>query len=271
MVKPMSETTRGQVSASAAEVYDEFHLPALFQEWAPRVVDAVEVRPGQCVLDVACGTGVIARTMAECVGPNGSIVGLDINEGMLAVARRKAPQIDWRQGMAEDLPFDSSSFDAVVCQFGLMFFEHRSKALKEMVRVLRPGGHLAVAVWDSLTNTPGYAAVTNLLQRLFGDAVADSMRAPYVLGKLQVIRSLFMESGISDIQIATHSGTAHFPSLQSWVNTDVEGWTAADMIDEAGFERFLAEAERELRAFVTADGSVSFSAPAHIVTTTKAP
>ncbi len=96
------------------------------------------------------------------------------------------------------------------------------------------------------------------------------MRAPYVPGDVQALRSLFMEAGISDIQTVTYAGTARFPSLQSWVYTDVKGWTASDMIDDAGFERLLAEAERELRPFVTTDGTVSFSAPAHIVTTTKA-
>ncbi|MGE0820587.1 MAG: methyltransferase domain-containing protein [Candidatus Binatia bacterium] len=265
----MSDTTRGQVTASAAEVYDEFYLPALFQEWAPRVADAAQIQPGQRILDVACGTGVVARTLAERVGPSGSVVGLDINDGMLAVAQRKAPHLEWRPGSVEQLPFEANSFDAVTCQFALMFFDNRRKAIEEMMRVLRPGGHLVVAVWDSLEHTPGYAAVVKLLQRLFGDAVADSMRAPYVLGNTQTLRSLFAEAGISEVTITTHEGTARFPSLRSWVYTDVKGWTAADMIDEAGFDRLLAEAEHALQSFVTGEGTVAFSAPAHIVTTTK--
>ena len=264
----MSETSRGQVTASAAEVYEEFYIPALFGEWAPWVTDAAQVRSGQRVLDIACGTGVIARYVAGRVGSDGSVVGVDINEGMLAVARQRAPHIEWRQGAAENLPLDTNSFDAVICNFGLMFFEDRSKAITEMVRVLRPGGRLAVAVWDSLANIPGYAALANLLQRLFGDTLGAATRAGFVLGDTQAIRSLFTEAGISDIQIATRAGTAHFPSLQSFVYTEVKGWTTADMIDEAGFQRLLAEAERELRAFVRADGTVAFSAPAHIITTT---
>src|SRR5262245_46222255 len=155
----MSQTDKGQVIASAAEVYEEFFVPALFAQWPPRVAGAARIRPGQRVLDVACGTGILARSAVALVGPNGSVTGLDINEGMLAVAERKAHGIEWRRGAAEALPFDSESFDAVVSQFGLMFFEDRRSAIKEIVRVLRPGGRLAVAVWDSYKNSPGYAAL----------------------------------------------------------------------------------------------------------------
>jgi ubiquinone/menaquinone biosynthesis C-methylase UbiE len=113
----------GQVTRSAAEVYDEFFVPALFQPWAGRVVDEARVKPGDAVLDVACGTGVVARIAAESVGPMGSVAGLDLNEGMLAVAARRSPGVHWHHGRAEEMPFESDFFDAVVCQFGLMFFE----------------------------------------------------------------------------------------------------------------------------------------------------
>jgi ubiquinone/menaquinone biosynthesis C-methylase UbiE len=88
----------------------------------------------------------------------GSVSVLDANPGMLAVAARLAPGVEWRQGTAESLPYSDQSFNAVVRQFGLMFFTDRRQALREMLRVLAPGGHLAVAVWDSLANTPAYAA-----------------------------------------------------------------------------------------------------------------
>ena len=146
----MNETEQGQVSASAAQVYDDFFVPALFQGWVSRVVDAAKIASGHCVLDVACGTGVVTREIAKGLGANGSVIGLDLNPGMLAVAKEKAPNIEWQQGNAEALPFDSNSFDVVICQFGLMFFEHRQAALKEMLRVLRQGGRLVIAVWDSL-------------------------------------------------------------------------------------------------------------------------
>jgi SAM-dependent methyltransferase len=265
----MSASERGQVTRNAAEVYEEFFLPALFQQWASRVANAAGIQPGQRVLDVACGTGVLAHTLADRVGPNGSVVGIDLNEGMLAVARRKAPEIEWQQGRAESLPFASESFDVVVSQFGLMFFEDRRTAIQEMMRVLRPRGRMAVAVWDSLSATPGYAAVADLLQQLFGGQVADALRAPFVLGDVQVLRSLFADAGIPDAQITTQEGTARFPSIKSWIYTDIKGWTLADMLDDDQFDRLLTEAERVLQQFTTAEGAVAFSAPAHIVTAAK--
>ena len=265
----MVDDLTGQVTRSAAEVYEEFFVPALFQEWAARVADAAQLAPGQKALDVACGTGVLAREATRRVQPGGAVVGLDRNEGMLAVARRKAPAIDWRLGMAEALPFADGAFDAVVSQFGLMFFEDRRAALSEMWRVLRPGGRLAVAVWDTLDHTPGYAAMTALLQRLFGDRVADALRAPFALGDPDALRTLFTEADIAEIEIHTSDGTARFPSIESWVHTDVKGWTLADLIDDAQYDELRRTAETELTSYVQRDGTVAFRSPAHIVRAKK--
>jgi ubiquinone/menaquinone biosynthesis C-methylase UbiE len=265
----MSALETGQVTRNAAEVYEEFFVPALFQQWPPRVAEAAGIESGQRVLDLACGTGVLARTVAERVGPTGSVVGLDLNDGMLAVARQQAPTIEWRQGRAEALPFDDDSFDAVVSQFGLMFFEDRRTALQEMLRVLRPGGRLAVAVWDALEHSPGYAAMTELLQRLFGDQAANALRAPFVLGDPQLLQRLFAEAGLPEARITTQAGTASFPSLESWIYTDVKGWTLADLLDDAQFAHLLNEAQSALQPYVTVGGTVAFDAPAHIVTVGK--
>jgi ubiquinone/menaquinone biosynthesis C-methylase UbiE len=266
----MDTHEKGQVSRSAAEVYEEFFIPALFGEWAPRVADAAHIQPGQRVLDVACGTGILTRTVAQRVGTGGSVVGLDMNEGMLAVATRKAPQIEWRQGKAEALPFNADHFDAVVSQFGLMFFENRAVALQEMLRVLRPGGYLVIAVWDSLKNTPGYAAMVDLLQRLFGEHIAHGLRAPYLLGDQEKLRSLLAEAGLSKpVTITTHQGTVRFPSLESWIYTEIKGWVLADLLDDAQLELLRREAKQELSPYGLADGRIAFNAPAHIVSYVK--
>lgn len=266
----MDALARGQVTRTAAEIYEEFFVPALFQEWAGPVVEAAGIGPGSKVLDVACGTGVAAREAARRAQPGGSVTGLDINDGMLDVARRSAPEIDWRQGEAEALPFADETFNAVVSQFALMFFADRVRALGEMWRVLRPGGRLAVAVWDRLDQSPGYAAMAALLQRLFGSHIADALRAPFVLGDLQPLRALFAQAGITDPVVSSATGTARFPSIDAWVHTDVKGWTLADLIDEAQYRTLLEEARKELVPFAQADGTVSFASPAHIVMATKA-
>jgi ubiquinone/menaquinone biosynthesis C-methylase UbiE len=262
----MMETLKGQVTHNAAEIYEEFFLPALFQEWAPRVTDAAALASGQRVLDVACGTGVLACEAAKRVGRNGAVVGLDRNDGMLAVARRKAPGVEWKSGLAEALPFPNEAFDAVVSQFGLMFFDDRSKAIGEMWRVLRPNGRLAVAVWDRLENSPGYAGMVALLHRLFGERIANELRAPFALGDVTSLRALFENAGVAQVEIRTIIGEARFPSIDDWVRTDVKGWTLAELIDDAQYAVLLREARTTFQPYVHADGQVRFDSPAHIVT-----
>ncbi len=263
----MGESERGQVSASAAEIYEEFYLPGLFAEWVPRVIEAAQIHRGQRVVDVACGTGVLAQAVADRVGTEGMTVGIDINEGMLNIAREKAPEIEWRQAPAEALPLDDNSFDSVVCQFGLMYFEDQQAALKEMMRVLRPGGNLAVVVWDKLENSPAWAIEEQIFQRVLGEEFADE--APYNLGDQQVLQRLFASASISDVKIRTHEGTARFASIEAWIYTDVNGGTIDDEIGDDKYDLLLREAQQELARFVTPEGMVAFATPAHIVTASK--
>ena len=180
-----------QPEIDAANAYEQAFVPALFGQWAPRMVAAARLEPGQRVLDVACGTGVLAREAASRVEPTGLVAGLDSNRGMVTVASRLEPRVHWRTGTAESLPFPDASFDAVVSQFGLMFFGDRIRSLREMLRVLVPGGQLAVAVWDSVENIPAYAAEVALLERVAGQLAADALRAPFVLGDPKELASLF--------------------------------------------------------------------------------
>jgi ubiquinone/menaquinone biosynthesis C-methylase UbiE len=259
----------GQVTHDAAEIYEEHFVPALFGQWALRVVDAANIQAGQRVLDVACGTGVLARAVAEIVGAGGTVTGLDVNEGMLAVARRNDQSVEWRLGRAEALPFDNDAFDTVVSQFGLMYFEDRRAALAEMLRVLRPGGGLAVAVWASLDEQPGCAALIGLLARLLGEQVAGAKRAPFVVGERSLLQALFDEAGAPEARITTQAGTAGFPSIASWIHTEIRGFTLANVIDDAQLERLTQQAETIFRPFVTAHGTVELVMSAHLITVTK--
>lgn len=259
-----------QATCSPANVYDQYFVPALFHHWGPVVADAAGVSTGQRVLDVACGTGALTVAVAERVGPEGAVVGLDPNDDMLSVARRKASAIDWQQGQAESLPFPDQSFDAVVSQFGFMFFEGPSTALREMMRVLKPGGRLAVAVCDALDHSPGYAVFTELLHRLFGEEVAQSFRAPFLCGDPDLLHSHCKDAGISDAKVARHEGKVHFDTVGALVSTERAcAWTLGGVLDEAQFERLLPKAKESLQPFVTPDGTVAFDMPALIVTAQK--
>ncbi len=261
---------RGQVSASAAEIYDSFFVPALFGEWAAPLCAAAGLEGGDRVLDVACGTGATTRVALSLVGPSGSVTGLDCNVGMLAVAKSREAGVAWAEGFAEKLPFGDAAFSAVLCQFGLMFFADRTAALTEMTRVMVSGGTAAVSVWDRVETSPGYDRMIGLIDRLIGAEAAEALRAPFILGDPAALRSLLDDAGWGGATIRTREGTARFDSIAEWVRMDVRGWTLSDMIDDMQFGALVATAEAEFGEFVGPDGSVAFAAPAHLVTLQKA-
>ncbi|MCG6871858.1 MAG: methyltransferase domain-containing protein [Gammaproteobacteria bacterium] len=253
---------------AGARAYENLHVPALFQQWCPWVLDAAGVGVGDRVLDVACGTGALAREAATRVGGGGFVAGVDPGRGMLAVAKELAPAIEWKEAAAESLPFPDRSFDSVCCQFGLMFFTDRSQALREMIRVLKPGGKLAVAVWDSLENSDAYPIEVELLQRLAGEAAANALRAPFVLGDKGALTALFEDSGVESVGVTTRNGTGRFPSIRTMVEADLRGWlpVMGVFLNEEQIEGILEEAERSLADYRTEEGRVVFNASAHIVT-----
>jgi SAM-dependent methyltransferase len=265
------DETAHEDQIAAAEAYEGLHVPALFQQWAARLLDAARVEPGQRVLDVACGTGVLAREAADRVGPTGFVAGLDPDPGMLAVAERLAPTVEWQQGTAEALPYPDVSFDTVVSQFGLMFFGDRHEALREMLRVLAPGGTLAIAVWDSLERSAAYPEEVEVLERMAGARAADALRAPFVLGDTKVLKGLFEGAGVGSVAISTRSGTARFPNISSMVEADLRGWlpVMGVVLEEQKIQEILAEASDALRRYVAPGGQVVFDSPAHIITGTK--
>lgn len=264
MSSSQNSASAGQVNKSAAQVYDEFFVPALFGEWAEPLAIAAGLAPGHDVLDVACGTGATTRFAGSVAGKQSRVVGLDRNCGMLDVARTRSPEITWIDGRAEALPFPDNSFDSALCQFGLMFFDDQVTALSEIRRVTRSGGRAAVSVWDNVGNSPGYARMIELLDRLFGVEAATALRAPFTLGHVPALKKLLAEAGWSDSTITTRMGTARFPSIYEWVRLDVRGWTLADMIDDKQFDTLVEAASTELAEFADEGGAVSFAAPAHI-------
>ena len=265
----MASELEAEVSQNPAEAYESFFVPALFAPWAELVADSVGIPPSATVLDVACGTGILARTISSRLGPSGSVTGLDINEEMLAVARGLAARIDWRQGDATALPFGDSSFDRVVCQFGLMFFPDPGKALAEMVRVLEPGGRLGIAVWDNVERCEEYSKLTALLDRLYGQQVGDTLRAPFHMGDISALLKLFESLAVSGVELEIKEEPARFPSLRDWMTADVWGWLAMKhAFTDADFDKLMAAAFEELEMFVEEDGTVLLQMRAHIISAT---
>ena len=256
----------------AATIYQEEVVPALMEEWAPRVAAVAGICPGHRVLDVGCGTGVLTRAAAVRTGPTGTVTGLDLSPRMLAIAEDLSPALTWQLGDATALPFPDDSFDAVVSQFGLMFFPDRTAAIREMMRVLVRGGRLAVAVWASLNDTPAYAAEVALVEKLAGASAADPLRAPFVLGDEERLADYFREAGIADVTVTWQLGRGTFPSIRRMVELDLR--VLLPMMDvvleESLIDEILRQAEIALKPFVQGDKEkIVFASPALVATTVK--
>jgi SAM-dependent methyltransferase len=259
-----------QLSVEAAELYEARFVPAIFAEWAPHLVEAAGVLPGQAVLDVACGTGVVARTAADRMAGRGRVVGLDINEGMLAVAKRLRPDIEWRQGDAAGLPFEPGSFDVVLCQAALMFFPDRAGALGEMARVATDGGTVAVQVWDRLEAQAGFGAMYEAFTEHLGPAAAELESSYWVLGDLDLVGSLFEAARLRVTGTRTRVGIVRFDSAEVAVETEIQATPLAERIDPDSHRRVLAAGTEAMRPFVVDDGRVELPIQGHLVTGARA-
>jgi SAM-dependent methyltransferase len=256
---------------AAAQAYEDTFVPALFQGWTGSVARAARIALGQRVLDVACGTGILSREVSARVGTGGFVAALDLSPGMLAVARQCAPNVEFREGRAESLPWEAESFDAVVSQFGMMFFSDRIGAAREMLRVLVPGGRIAIAVWGAISDMPAFAAEVELFERVAGGDAAGALRAPFRMGDPREVTGILAAAGASSIEIATPRVQARFPTIESLVEADLRGWlpVMGVVLGEATIQRVLQEAHDALASHVTSDGSLSFETVAHVATATK--
>jgi ubiquinone/menaquinone biosynthesis C-methylase UbiE len=254
-----------QLPIEAAEFYESAFVPAFFAQWAPILCDAAAVAPGQRVLDVACGTGIVARTAADLVAPDGQVVGLDLNEAMLTVARRVRPDIEWRQGNAAALPFPDGSFDTVLCQMALMFLPDRLKALREMGRVVRPGGTVAIAVPSRLDAQVAFSPFVDMAARHAGPEAMSLLSTYFVCGDLDELTGLVESAGLRVAGARTHVGTYRAPSVDAFVTTEVESTPLVERISAEVYQRIRADAHEVLGPFTAPDGSVEAAFPCHVV------
>lgn len=255
-----------QIPIEAAELYEARFVPAIFGEWAPYLVEAAGVAPGQSVLDVACGTGVVAREAAKRVGENGKVVGVDRNPAMLAVARRLRPDIEWREADAAELPFPDNSFDVVLCQAALMFFPDVARALGEMARVVKPEGLIAAHVWGRLESQPGYGPFVEVAARHAGPEAVQLLGAYWVLGDLRKLTELFDSAGLRVTGTDTRLGTARFDSIDELVRTEVESTPLVERISDETYRSILEDSREALAKFRTDDDRIEMPIEGHLIT-----
>ena len=208
-----------QLDGSAAELYQHYLVPGITAKWAKDLVHRARLRGGEDVLDVACGTGVVARLAASKVA-SGHVTGLDLNAGMLAVARgvlNEGAAVDWMEGSALDLPFPSGRFDAVLCQLGLQFFPDQPRALREMRRVVRERGRVAVSVYSPIERTPGANAFVSALDEVLGPEASRIKRGEHSFANPSQLEKLLDDAGFGTVDVQTVVQTISFPSVRDYV------------------------------------------------------
>jgi ubiquinone/menaquinone biosynthesis C-methylase UbiE len=203
---------------SPAQAYEDYFVPAIFARWAPILIGSAKPVQGERVLDVACGTGVMARTVAPLVGREGRVVGLDISPEMLGVAAKvSAPEgaaIEWLQGDAESLP--EGPFDLILCQQGLQFFPSRENAVRAMRDALDEGGRAVVSVWRGLEMQPLYEALFQAEARYLGVPLAEVAR-PFTFDATHQLEGLFRDAGFTRVEVRDEAREVSFPSPDGFV------------------------------------------------------
>ncbi len=266
----MDENT-SQELVEAGRGYESLFVPALFEQWTKHLIEGAGIREDSHVLDIACGTGILARDALSRTGPGGRVVGADPAPGMLAAAKEIEPSIDWILCSAEALELDDETFDCVISQFGMMFFQDRQKSAEEMFRVLKPGGSLAIAIWNSVEQNPAYADIIAVLQEQVGTAAADALRLPYSLGNPDEVTTVLDNSGFAGINVETKVESAQFPSSRHMVEAELRGWLPLFDINlsEAKINDVLIESDSTLSKYASSSGKAIFPTSAHVITARK--
>jgi ubiquinone/menaquinone biosynthesis C-methylase UbiE len=217
----MSQPSGWQLEPASAELYERFLVGSVTSLWARDLVERVGLRPGARVLDVACGTGVVARLAASDVGDSGRVAALDVNRGMLAVGRSMPPPrgapIAWHDGSAVALPFGDGEFDVVLCQLGLQFFPDQRAALREMRRVLAAAGRVGTSVYTAIDRNPAANALAEAVDRYLGEGASDAKRSEHSLADPDELCRLFEAAGFVGVQLETVTQNVRFASVEEWV------------------------------------------------------
>ncbi|HKD98713.1 MAG TPA: class I SAM-dependent methyltransferase [Micromonosporaceae bacterium] len=271
----MDDEDRWQVDGGGSVAYQRYLVPMVTAKWAVVLVDRVGLRPGERILDVACGTGAVTRVAAERVGTAGRVAALDINAEMLAVGRSLPPvagaPIEWHEGSASDLPFPAGTFDAVVCQLGLQFFPDRPAALREMRRVVAATGRVALSVYGPIDHNPATRALAGALDRHVGPGASTVKRSEHALADRDELAGLVAAAGFDDVSVHTDHITVSMDSPAAYVRIQLTGTPLARLFADtppAKRRRILdavtADVEAELAPYTDA-GGLRFPQEAHHV------
>ena len=221
-----------------AENYQRYFVPSIGAPVAGDLIDVAGLQSGERVLDVACGTGVVTRLAAERVGAEGAVSGLDVNPGMLAVARSETPpdiSVAWYEASAESMPLPDEAFDVVLCQMGLQFVPDKLAALREMRRVLHAGGRVFVTVPGP--KPPIFAIMTDALARHLGPQVASFADLVFSLHDTDELTELMSSAGFRKIDVRAKPRTLRLPAPAKFLWQYIQSTPLAEAVAQAGRDK----------------------------------
>ncbi len=206
--------------------YEKYLGSMLFEPYAVDIVDRLNKTELRSILEIACGTGRVTKHLVNALPADGTLTATDLNPDMIAVAQKMIsdPRIIWQPANAQELPFEDCSFDAVVCQYGVMFFPDKPKAFAEAYRVLNPGGQYLFNCWSSLERNPAPAIVHRKLIEEFGDAAPRFLEvAPYSFYDHDVIHKLMTDAGFQNVTLHDVALDSHYESTDTVVKGFLDG------------------------------------------------
>jgi len=239
--------------ANPAEGYESYMVPTLFAPCARILIKVADPKPGERVLDVGCGTGIVAREVASRVRATDAVTGVDLSANMLVVARAVAARerltVEWREGNAEQLPFHDGAFDLVLCQFALMFVADKAATVSEMRRVVTQSGRVLISVWQGLDRHPFYQTLHNVIQQRLG---MSALQQIFALGNADDVRGLALTAGFRQVDIEPFSLTARFPNPEAFIAGEIEVDTAAipsmQHLDSKAREAIVSAITRDMQS-----------------------
>jgi ubiquinone/menaquinone biosynthesis C-methylase UbiE len=259
---------------SMPALYDRHLGPFIFEPYAQDMAERVARCRPRRLLETAAGTGIVTRAVARALPDSTAIVATDLNQAMIdyAAAQTEARNVTWRQADALALPFPDASVDAVVCQFGAMFFPDKGAGYREALRVLKPGGRFLFNVWDRIEENEISRLVVDAVAALFpADPPQFLARTPHGYHDITLIRDQLGQAGFADVQIETVAKPARAPSPRDPAVGFCQGSPMRTEIEARDVGR-LAEATEAAARAVTArfgPGPIEGRAQAHVITAVR--